>query len=240
MKCLSTSILLAGALSMGVASQLSANPDLYTDSANDIATGIATAGGTLDILSLEITNNASDIVFKLTVNGSVNSVDWGKFMIGIAQGGAAANNGNGWSRPINMDAPNGGMTRWIGSWVDGGGGAENRVFSGGSWSLAGATYNSNFGGFAFAGNEITYTMSLSSLGLNAGDTFYFDAYSSGGGGGDSAIDALANPNQSVANWDDTYTSTGSNLFSYTVVPAPAAFAVLGAFGLVRGRRSRKG
>jgi hypothetical protein len=240
MKCLSTSILLAGALSMGVASQLSANPDLYTDAAGDINPGIATAGGTLDILSLEITNNASDIVFKLTVNGSVNATDWGKFMIGMAQGGAAASNGNGWGRPINMDSPNGGMTRWIGSWVDGGGGAENRVFSGGSWSLAGATYNSNFGGFAFAGNEITYTMSLSSLGLNFGDTFYFDAYSSGGGGGDSAIDALANPNQSVSSWGDTYTSTGTNLFSYTVVPAPAALAVLGAFGLVRGRRSRKG
>ena len=83
-------------------------------------------------------------------------------------------------------------------------------------------------------------MSLSSLGLNVGDTFYFDAYSSGGGGGDSAIDALANPGQSVANWGDNYTSTGANLFSYTVVPAPAALAVLGAFGLVRGRRSRKG
>jgi hypothetical protein len=71
MKCLSTSILLAGALSMGVASQLSANPDLYTDAAGDINPGIATAGGTLDILSLEITNNASDIVFKLTGIGLV-------------------------------------------------------------------------------------------------------------------------------------------------------------------------
>jgi len=240
MKFRTTSAVLASALALGVAGHLHANPDLYTDSANDIDPGIATGGGTLDILSLEITNNASDIVFKLTVNGSVNTTDWGKFMIGMAQGGAAASNGNGWSRPINMDAPNGGMTRWIGSWVDGGGGAENRVFSGVSWSLAGATYNSNFGGFAFAGNEITYTMSLSSLGLNFGDTFYFDAYSSGGGGGDSAIDALANPNQSVSSWGDTYTSTGTNLFSYTVVPAPAALAVLGAFGLVRGRRSRKG
>jgi len=239
MKFRTTSAVLASALALGVAGHLNANPDIYNDSANDIATGIATAGGTLDLLSLEITNDATDIVFKLTVNGSLNSVDWGKFMIGIANGGAAANNGNGWGRPINMDAPNGGMTRWIGSWVDGGGGAENRAFSGG-WGLAGATYNGNFGGFAFAGNQITYTMSLASMGLNLGDTFYFDAYSSGGGGGDSAIDALANPGQSVANWGDNYTSTGTNLFSYTVVPAPAAFAVLGAFGLVRGRRSRKG
>ena len=240
MKFRTTSAVLAGALALGVAGHLNANPDIFNDATGDIDPGLATGGGTLDLVSLEITNTATDIVFSLTVNGSVNATDWGKFMIGIAQGGAPASNGNGWGRPINMDAPNGGMTRWIGSWVDGGGGAENRAFSGGSWSLAGATYNSNFGGFALAGNNITYTLSLSSLGLNLGDTFYFDAYSSGGGGGDTAIDALANPGQSVANWDDTYTSTGANLFSYTVVPAPAALAVLGAFGLVRGRRSRKG
>lgn len=240
MKFRTTSAVLAGALALGVAGHLNANPDIFNDATGDIDPGLATGGGTLDLVSLEITNTATDIVFSLTVNGSLNSTDWGKFMIGIAQGGAPASNSNGWGRPINMDAPNGGMTRWIGSWVDGGGGAENRAFSGGSWSLAGATYNSNFGGFAFAGNNITYTLSLSSLGLNLGDTFYFDAYSSGGGGGDSAIDALANPNQSVSSWGDTYTSTGTNLFSYTVVPAPAALAVLGAFGLVRGRRSRKG
>ena len=241
MKFRTTSAVLAGVCAIGVAGQLNANPDIYNDASGDIDPGLATGNGTLDLLSLEITNTATDIVFSLTVNGSVNDVNWGKFMIGIAQGGGdTSTNGNGWSRPINMSAPNGGMTRWIGSWVDGGGGAENRVFSEGAWSLAGATYNSNFGGLSFGGNNITYTMSLASLGMNLGDTFYFDAYSSGGGGGDTAIDALANPNISVAGWGDVYTSGGANpVFSYTVVPAPAALALMGAFGLVRGRRSRK-
>ena len=39
-------------------------------------------------------------------------------MIGIATGnGSGITSGNGWGRPINMSAPNGGMTHWIGSWV---------------------------------------------------------------------------------------------------------------------------
>ena len=65
-------------------------------------------------------------------------------------------------------------------------------------------------------------------------------HASGGGGSDSAIDALANPNASVANWGDSYTSNSSNgIFSYTVVPAPGVLALLGLAGLSRGRRSRK-
>ncbi len=235
MKIRSSFAVLAGAAAFAAAGQLNANPDIYNDAANDIATGLATGGGTLDLLSLEITNTTTDIVFKLTVNGSVNATDWGKFMIGISNpsGGAAAGNGNGWGRPINMDSANGGMTHWIGSWVDGGGGSQVWAFSGG-WNQTGST------NFTFGGNELTYSVSLASLGLNLGDTFYFDAYSSGGGGGDSAIDALANSNNSVADWGDTYTSGGANpIFSYTVVPAPAALALFGALGLVRGRRSRK-
>jgi len=230
----------AAAVAAAITTLANSEPSVvFTDATGDIAPGLATANGTLDIVSLEISNTLTDIVFKLTVNGSVSTTDWGKFMIGISNGGAASNNGNGWGRPINMDSPNGGMTRWIGSWVDGGGGAENRDFTAGSWGLTGATYNGDFGGFTFGGNEIIYTLSLASLGLNVGDTFYFDAYSTGGGGGDGAIDALANPNISVNGWGDTYTSGGSNpILSYTVVPAPGVIALAGVAGLLRRRRAR--
>jgi hypothetical protein len=73
-------------------------------------------------------------------------------------------------------------------------------------------------------------VSLSSLGLNPGDQFTFDAYSSGGGNGDTSIDALANPNVAVTSWGQTYTSKpvtfgGGGLNSYTVpVPEPSMFA----------------
>jgi hypothetical protein len=74
--------------------------------------------------------------------------------------------------------------------------------------------------------------------MSIGDTFRFDAYSTGSGGGDSAIDALANPNPSVANWGDAYNSGTSTSFSYTLgaVPAPGAIALIGAAGLLARRR----
>ena len=225
----------ASAVGMGVA-QVVANPGFgyYIDSTNDIGAGLATGGGTLDLVSMEVSNTATDIVFKLTVNGSFSNVDWGKFMVGIAtNNGTGTSTGNGWGRPINMSA-NGGMTHWIGSWVDSGGGAELRSNAAG-WGLLGATYNGNFGGFSVGASDITWTVSMAALGLNVGDTFLFDAYSSGGGSGDGAIDALASDSPSVENWGDTYTSSSG--YAYTVVPAPGALALLGLAGL--GRRSRK-
>ena len=216
---------------------------VYVDSANDIASGIATAGGTLDILGMEVSHTATDVIFTMTVNGLVSgsgSTDWGKFMVGIATGnGPSTTSGNGWGRPINMDAPNGGMNIWLGSWVDGGGGAEFRTFNG-NWNLSGATYNGNFpGSYSFSGNTIPWTLSMAAMGVGMGDTFYFDAYSSGGGDGDGAIDALANPNVSVQNWGDSYTSNVTNgIFSYTI-PAPGALALLGLAGVAAGRRARK-
>ncbi|MFM9170508.1 MAG: MYXO-CTERM sorting domain-containing protein, partial [Phycisphaerales bacterium] len=169
------------------------------------------------------------------------ATDWGKFMIGIStgsNGGDLAPNGNGWNRPINMNSPLGGMNYWIGSWVDGSGRAEFYKFNGFvPWeqvALSGAPGYS----FSFANAQLTYTMSLASLGLSVGNTFYFDAYSSGGGA-DSAIDALANPNVSVTGWGGPYTSGGSTpISSYTVVPAPGAVALLGLAGLMARRRRR--
>jgi hypothetical protein len=190
---------------------------------------------------MEVSNTDSDVMFKLTVNGNIGSTDWGKFMIGIANNkGYGTGSSDGWGRPITMTA-NGGMTNWIGSWVDGGGGAENRSNQT-SWGLTGATYNGNFGGFSLsagAQSTITFTVSIASLGMSIGDTFSFDAYSSGGGGGDSAVDALANPNVSITSWGQPYDSGASNSFSYTLsaVPAPGAIALIGVAGLL-GRRRR--
>ena len=206
---------------------------VYTDATGDIASGISTGGGTLDLVSMEVSHTASDIQFTLTVNGNVGSTNWGKFMIGVSSSGTKTSTGNGWGRPINMSS-NGGMTHWIGSWVDGSGGAELRSNATG-WGLLGATYNGNFGGFSFSGSDITWTVSMAALGLNVGDSFTFDAYSSGGGGGDGAIDALSSSSPSVANWSDTFTTTSG--FSYTIVPAPGALALLAVAGL--GRRARK-
>ena len=221
--------------------QVNANPGvIYSDSVNDIDPSISTGGGTLDLLSMEVSHTATDVQFKLTVNGNIGSTDWGKFMVGIANNkGNGTSTSDGWARPITMSA-NGGMTNWFGSWVDGGGGAEN-YSNQTSWGLTGATYNSNFGNFALAAgaqSTITYGVSIASIGMSIGDTFRFDAYSSGGGNGDSAVDALANPNVAITSWDQAYDSGTSTSISYTLtaIPAPGAIALIGLAGLVARRR----
>ena len=180
-------------------------------------TSISTAGGTLDIVKMEVGDTANDVVFKLTVNGSIATDNWGNFMIGIANGKGGATggtkSGNGWGRPINLDAgTSGGMTHWIGSWV---GGNQLWTHTSGT-SFSGPATLAGYSLSPGAQSVITYTVSKASLGVVNGDTIKVDAYSSGGGGGDSAVDALANPSTSITSWGQTYTSSGANLASYTL------------------------
>ena len=188
-----------------------------SDSTGDINAGISTGGGTLDIVKMEVGDTASDVVLKLTVNGNISSTDWGNFMIGIANGKGGATggtkSGNGWGRPINLDAgTSGGMTHWIGSWV---GGNQLWTHTSGT-SFSGPATLAGYSLSPGAQSVITYTVSKASLGVVNGDTIKFDAYSSGGNGGDSAVDALANPSTSITSWGQTYTSSGANLASYTL------------------------
>jgi hypothetical protein len=229
----------ASALLAGVALQAHAAPGVttFTDAINDIDPSISTGSGTLDLVKMEVSNTASDVVFQLTVNGNIGSTDWGKFMIGIANNkGNGTSSSDGWGRPITMSA-NGGMTHWIGSWVDGGGGSQ--LWANGSSGWSGPASPAGFTLSAGAQSTITFTVSIASLGMSIGDTFSFDAYSSGGGSGDSAVDALANPNYAISSWGEAYNSGASNSFSYTLgaVPAPGAIALIGIAGLM-GRRRR--
>jgi hypothetical protein len=179
-----------------------AQPISFNDAIGDIDPGISTGGGTLDIVKMEVSDTLEDVIFKLTVNGNIATTDWGNFMIGIAnQETAGSATGNGWNRPINLNAGGGnGMTHWIGSWVNGGGGSQLWAYTGtgtdggtgGNWSNTGAT--KAFSLAAGTQSIITYTVSKDSLGVATGDTIQFDAYSSGGGGTDSSVDALSNPN----------------------------------------------
>jgi hypothetical protein len=204
----------------------SAQSTPYNDAIGDIAAGISTGDGTLDIVKMEVTDTEEDVIFTLTVNGNIASVgnDWGNFMIGIAnQKIAGSQIGNGWARPINMNAGGtNGMTHWIGSWVNGGGGAQLWAYTGSG--TGGGTGNNwdNTGTIkavlpsAGTQSTVTYTVTKASLGVETGDTILFDAYSSGGGAGDSAVDALSNPNIAITSWSQTYTSEAPTISSYTL------------------------
>jgi hypothetical protein len=177
------------------------------DATDDIDPGISTGGGTLDIVSMEVAETATDLVFTLTVNGDISATDWGNFMVGIANTKlTGTTTGNGWGRPINLDSPGGGMTHWIGSWVNAGGGAQLWTYDGAAWA---EQTTSAPGLIATPGvqSTIKYTVSKASMDYVDGDVLFLDAYSSGGGAGDSAVDALSNPNVAITDWGQTYTSS---------------------------------
>lgn len=229
---------LALAALAGLALCGAAKADIYSDSAFDTFT--SAGGGILDILQVEVTNDLTSINFTIDVLGDVDSTDWGKYMVGIqtGAGGDTGANGNGWGRPISLT---GGMNSWIGSWVDSGNAFQTWQYGGGSWTKTGGVGTFS-GGPAIpglviskAGNQVFITATLASLGITPGQTIVFDVYTSGGGGGDSAIDSLANPGTAASDWGTPYSGGG---VEYRVVPTPGV-AALGLFGLAAAGRRRR-
>jgi hypothetical protein len=194
----------------------------------------------MDIASVDVTNDATNITFKISLNGSIGAgTDWGKYVIGIntndATGDFGSPVGNPWGRNIAMAN---GTDAWVGSWVDSGGGVQPWTYSAGSWTQNGS------GVPVLAANSTTITTSLASLGLTVGQLITFDVYTTGGGGGDSANDSVANPGQTITNWPGPYTTPGSGpgaALSYTIaVPEPTSICLLalGALAMAHGSRRR--
>ena len=202
----------------------------FNDSTGDIDPGIGDGSGTLDIVSVEVSHTATDIVFALTVDGDIGLTDFGKYAIGIATGGTGTTIGNGWNRPIYLDSPIGGMNVWIGTWVDGGGGAELYSYDGTNWNGPGVLTDFSF--TPGTQSRVSFTVAQADLGVSSGDMFYYDVYASGGMPSDSAVDALSNPDISITAWDQSYTSrtNDTGLSDYTlaatadVVPGQGPFA----------------
>lgn len=215
------------ALAALAAISLSANAATYSDSIGENFT--AAGGGILDISSVEVNNTATDLIFKINLTGDPTATDWGKYMIALNTVPGGDTVGNGWGRPISMPA---GMDYWFGSWVDSGNGVQVHGYSG-SWSQIGGA-GAFAGGPAVPGlaiskdsSSVTFTAPLSLLGLGAGNSFVFDVFTSGGGGGDSAVDALANPAQSISDWGVAYTSQSALSYTIAQVPEPASLGLIG-------------
>jgi hypothetical protein len=195
---------------------------IFTDTAGDVFTDAG--GGILDITSVEVSNTATDLIFKISLAGNPVDADWGKYLVGFDTGAGGDTASNGWGRPIAMSS---GMNYWVGTWADGGNGGEVHSFGGTEWTRQSATWDANPDGIGLAKDSSSVTIQLSfvGLGLGLGDSFSFDVYTSGGGGGDGAIDALSNPNQTVSDWGDLYDS-GTLLSSYTLIPEPGTYAAI--------------
>jgi hypothetical protein len=212
---------------------------IYNDTVGDVAVP-GNPYPHIDITSVDVSNTATDLTLKINLNGDPIATDWGKYMVGIDSVAGGDTAGNGWGRPISMSS---GMDYWLGAWADSGNGLEVRKWNGSSWDLQSASYNvaPPLATPTKTTSSISLVVPLAYLGLVPGNTFTFDVYTSGGGGGDSAVDALGNPSPSVTNWGDAYNS-GNNVRSYTVaVPEPATFALvaLGTLAIIglRGKRS---
>ncbi len=175
------------------------------------------ANAHMDISSVQVTDDGANITFKVSVSAAdITMPNWGKYVVGIdtnsATGDTASPVGNPWGRNISMAD---GMDAWIGSWVDSSGGFQPWTYAGGAWTQNGT------GTVMLNGNMTTITTSLASLGLAPGQSFAFDVYTTGGGGGDSANDALANSMQTVNDWQVPYTTPAGGGLRYTTVPEPS-------------------
>ena len=200
-----------------------ARADVYGDTVGDNA-----GPSYVDIGSVEVTNDATNISFKITLVGDIsipNSTDFGNYHIGfdVAPGGKTTP-GVAWGNPFGLN----GMDYWVGSWVNFGGGAELHQYTGdGTSNSWGATIPGTT--VTLSQFSTTLTIPLANLGLSHGNVVTFDAWSTfGTPGGQSAYDASSNPALAVADpWNGTSYSSGNNVSVYTVfIPEPTSAAAL--------------
>jgi hypothetical protein len=196
----------------------SAKGATYTDALNDTNGG---SGPSVDISNVVITNDASNITFKINLNSTANigptASYFGNYEVGIQVGGGAGGQtsivgglygtgdptvGNPYSNSIGIST---GMNYFIGSFLDtptsSGGATLLSYSSAAGWTqIVPASPPAPPATTAEAITEvytgtpsISFTFPLSAFGLTAGNTFKFDVWSSyGQPGGQGAYDALDN------------------------------------------------
>ena len=194
--------------------------DVYTDGSFDQGPD----NSNLDLISVEVTNDESNVFFSVTTR---EFADWTKYMVfvdSIDDSGADGNN-NGWVRNVEMGPA--GIDYFMGAWVDNGGGTALYGWDD-AWSSINGGSVVNIDG---AASTVTMSISLATLGLELGDSLRFEIGTTGGGEGDPATDLM---NGTSASWGGV--SNFGTLLEYTTVPAPGALSLLVAAGLVARRR----
>ncbi len=195
--------------------------DIYTDSAGDQGP----PNSNLDLISVEVTNDDTNVFFSITTSSFES---WTKYMVFVdsVDGSGADGNNNPWVRNVDMGPA--GIDFYMGAWVDGTGGTDLNNWNGSSWaSAAGGSMNSIDSGT----NTVTMSIELATLGLELGDSLRFEIGTTGGSQGDPATDLM---NGTSASWGGS--ASFGELLEYNTVPAPGALSLLALAGLAARRR----
>ncbi len=216
----------------------------YTGTGNSLGSSPADGGA---ISSVVVNNDANNITF--TINTTAAQASYIFYSVEIQIVGQAGSGDmslvNPWGENIGAST---GLNALINTYSDSG--ASALTYSGGSWiQNASGAYAAGGAGFNFA----TITLPLTSLGLSAGNSFYFDVISTYASSppGQSAYGALDSVTGYPAESDGSYQpwlgsnyydsanagasgstfGTAATLYTITPVPEPAtsALIVLGAF-----------
>jgi hypothetical protein len=203
--------------------------DIYYDAEGDIATG----NPNLDITSFEVDNDGTNLSMSLTVSNL--DADWGNYMVFMDILGMPDNyngsgdNDNPWFRDVGGLE---GTDIFVGSWAGGGGGMQYWEFYDSGWNQPDTTYSMSID---WATSTITWDLfgfvtAMENMGV---DTIGFEVATTGGNGGDPAIDLLGGEGTQPG-WGGGSTSTD---LMYYQIPAPGTLALLLVAGIARRRRS---
>ncbi len=209
---------------VGISLAASANAGIYTDPNFDL---FDNGLDNLDISSVSVSDDGVNLSIAVTTRGFQN---WTKYMMYFDTQPTGGTSTNAWSRPVNLSGAS--IEYYMGSWVDQASNNSQFVsWTGSAWNWGSESYLTN----SVSGNTVTWQISLASMGLSAGSTFYFDIATSGGGN-DPGVDHLSRSDQATPGWGTA--STAGAFLSYTVTPAPGAVALLGVAGLIGSRRRK--
>jgi hypothetical protein len=252
------------AVTLGLSSQI-ASAATYTDVLGD---GQGSANLLRDLSSAEISNDANNFYIRLNMNPGANLATGGSFnyVIGITTGPGAGGDtsanaithGNPYTRSISFDSSLGGMTDFIGVFGAGGSGSSGSPFTSYGfntyvWDSGTLAWTKTFqvnSGMPMSSqpstsipNSIDLTIPMSAfaanLSLTPGTTIYFDIFSTGTSGNQTAYDSLVVQGPIQSTFSSTAQFNATTLFSYTVVPEPATGAFFAIAGLILATRFKR-
>jgi hypothetical protein len=231
---------------------LPANANTYTGTGNNLG-GSGPMNDGAGISSVVINNTATTISFTINSTTGVGMASYIFYAIELQVIGQAGSGYTGFANPFG---PAVGISTGQNAVIDTYGTGATPYKYNGSW-VAGSGGNYTAGGVG--NNFASMTVSLSDLGLNVGDSFYFDVvatYTSVQNGGPqsaySALDSVSGypaesdglftPYNGVSHYDSATDASGStfgtaaSLYTVTAVPEPATCTLIGLGALVMVRR----